>query len=110
MQQKFEIYDYPGQYGLEDRGNRLAKIHLEAGKALEEQANGSSTCPRLVAGFTFKLDGHDFKARQPRVLAGGGLPYGTAAPGARRTVRIGCRRQLLQQLPGDPLDGEPIGP
>jgi type VI secretion system secreted protein VgrG len=60
-QQKFEIYDYPGQYGLEDRGKRLAKTHLEAGKALEEQANGTSTCPRLVAGFTFNLDGHDFK-------------------------------------------------
>ncbi len=68
MQQKFETYDYPGQYGLEDRGNRLAKIHLEAGKALEEQANGSSTCPRLVAGFTFKLDGHDFKAHNREYL------------------------------------------
>jgi type VI secretion system secreted protein VgrG len=61
-QQNFEIYDYPGQYGQEDRGKRLAKIHLEAGKALEEQANGTSTCPRLLPGFTFKLDGHDFKA------------------------------------------------
>jgi len=61
-QQKFEIYDYPGQYGKEEQGKRLAKIHLEAGKALEEQANGTSTCPRLLAGFTFKLEGHDFKA------------------------------------------------
>jgi type VI secretion system secreted protein VgrG len=60
-QQKFEIYDYPGQYGQADRGKRLARTHLEAGKALEEQANGTSTCPRLVAGFTFKLEGHDFK-------------------------------------------------
>ncbi|MRR36400.1 type VI secretion system tip protein VgrG, partial [bacterium] len=68
MQQKFEIYDFPGQYGLEDRGKRLAKIHLEAGKALEEQANGNSTCPRLVAGFTFKLDGHDFKAHNREYL------------------------------------------
>ena len=61
-QQKFEIYDYPGQYGKEEQGKRLAKIHLEAGKALEEQASGNSTCPRLVAGFTFKLEDHDFKA------------------------------------------------
>ena len=61
-QQKFEIYDYPGQYGKEEQGKKLAKIHLEAGKALEEQASGNSTCPRLVAGFTFKLEGHDFKA------------------------------------------------
>jgi len=61
-QQKFEIYDYPGQYGKEEQGKRLAKIHLEAGKALEEQANGTSTCPRLLPGFTFKLGGHDFKA------------------------------------------------
>jgi len=60
-QQNFEIYDYPGQYGQEDRGKRLAKIHLEAGKALEEQANGTSTCPRLLPGFTFKLCDHDFK-------------------------------------------------
>lgn len=60
--QKFEIYDYPGPYGQEDRGKKLAKIRLEAGKALEEQANGSSNCPRLAAGFTFKLEGHDFKS------------------------------------------------
>jgi type VI secretion system secreted protein VgrG len=58
--QRFEIYDYPGPYGQEDRGKRLAKIRLDAGKALEEQANGNSNCPRLVAGFTFKLEGHDF--------------------------------------------------
>jgi len=59
--QKFEIYDYPGPYGQEERGKRLAKIRLDAGKALEEQANGGSNCPRLVAGFTFKLEGHDFR-------------------------------------------------
>jgi type VI secretion system secreted protein VgrG len=59
--QKFEIYDYPGLYGKDDRGNRLAKVRLEEGKALAEQASGDSTCPRLAAGFTFKLGGHDFK-------------------------------------------------
>ena len=58
----------PGNTGSEDRGNRLARIHMEAGKALEEQANGNSTCPRLVAGFTFKLDGHDFKAHNREYL------------------------------------------
>jgi type VI secretion system secreted protein VgrG len=59
--QKFEIYDYPGQYGKEDQGKKLAKIRLEEGKALAEQANGNSTCPRLLPGFTFKLEGHDFR-------------------------------------------------
>ena len=59
--QKFEIYDYPGQYGQEDRGRRLARVHLEAAKALEEQAGGNSNCPRLAAGFTFRLEGHDFR-------------------------------------------------
>ena len=59
--QKFEIYDYPGQYGNEDRGKKLAKIRVEKGKALAEQANGCSDCPRMIPGFTFKLDGHDVK-------------------------------------------------
>jgi len=59
--QKFEIYDYPGQYGQEARGKRLARVHLEAGKALEEQSSGNSSCPRFGAGFTFRLDDHDFR-------------------------------------------------
>ncbi len=60
--QKYEIYDYPGQYGNGDRGNKLAKAQLQAAQALAEQVEGTSDCPRLAAGCTFTLSDHDFRS------------------------------------------------
>ncbi|NPV05333.1 MAG: type VI secretion system tip protein VgrG [Syntrophaceae bacterium] len=57
---KYEIYDYPCNYGHTERGRRLARIRLEEQKTFEEMAEGSSNSPRLIPGFTFELDGHDF--------------------------------------------------
>ncbi|MHB8137723.1 MAG: type VI secretion system Vgr family protein [Smithellaceae bacterium] len=54
--QKYEIYDYPGQYGEQDRGKKLAKVRLEENNALTTQANGKSNCFRFSPGFTFKLN------------------------------------------------------
>jgi type VI secretion system secreted protein VgrG len=60
--QKYEIYDYPGQYGAQDRGRKLTKTRMEGQTALKEQASGTSNCPRLISGHTFTLDGHDFQS------------------------------------------------
>ena len=57
---KYEIYDYPCNYGYTESGQRLAQIRLEEQKTFEEMAEGYSNCPRLIPGFTFDLDGHDF--------------------------------------------------
>lgn len=57
--QKYEIYDYPGQYGDQDKGKKLSRINREAYNALQEQAIGESNCPRLLPGHTFSLDGYD---------------------------------------------------
>jgi len=58
--QKYEIYDYPGQYGEQGRGKMLTKVHIEASTASQEQAKGTSNCPRLMPGHIFQLEGHDF--------------------------------------------------
>lgn len=60
--QKYEIYDYPGQYGGQERGKILTKAKLDGQTAAQEQATGVSNSPRLIAGHTFKLEGHDFKS------------------------------------------------
>ncbi|MEN6453881.1 MAG: type VI secretion system tip protein TssI/VgrG, partial [Prolixibacteraceae bacterium] len=57
--QKYEIYDYPGQYGDQDKGKKLTRINREAYNALQEQTIGESNCPRLLPGHTFSLDGYD---------------------------------------------------
>jgi type VI secretion system secreted protein VgrG len=60
--QKYEIYDYPGQYGAQDKGKKLTKTRMEGQTCLQERATGASNCPRLISGHTFKLDGHNFTA------------------------------------------------
>ncbi len=60
--QKYEIYDYPGQYGTQDKGKKLTKTRMEGQTCLQERATGASNCPRLISGHTFKLDGHNFTA------------------------------------------------
>ena len=60
--QKYEIYDYPGQYGTQDKGKKLTKTRMEGQTCLQERATGASNCPRLISGHTFKLDGHNFAA------------------------------------------------
>ena len=57
---RYEIYDYPCNYGYTEGGQRLARIRLEEQKTFEEMAEGDSNCTRLIPGFTFDLDGHDF--------------------------------------------------
>ena len=59
---KYEIYDYPGQYGETDRGRKLTKARMEGRTAMQEQAQGTGNCPRLLPGHTFKLAGHDFQS------------------------------------------------
>lgn len=57
---KYEIYDFPHNYGYPEEGNRLAKQKLEEHKMLEQEATGASNCVRLTPSRTFTLTGHDF--------------------------------------------------
>ncbi len=59
---KYEIYDYPHNYGYPEDGNHRAKVRLEEHKMNEQTATGASNACRLLPGHTFSLDGHDFSA------------------------------------------------
>ncbi|MFX0198773.1 MAG: type VI secretion system Vgr family protein, partial [Candidatus Hodarchaeota archaeon] len=57
--QKLEVYDYPGDYSDEGAGKKLAQVRLQEAMAFMDKAEGQSVCPRLIPGFTYKLNGHD---------------------------------------------------
>lgn len=65
---KYELYEYPGDYGFPDDGERNAETRLEEKKTLEESAQGTSNCNRLMPGFTFDLTGHDFEVLNKEYL------------------------------------------
>ncbi len=59
---KYEVYDYPHNYGYPDEGNYLAKVRLEENKTFEQSAQGKSNCPRFLPGYTFNLHDHEFSS------------------------------------------------
>ena len=54
-----EIYDYPGEYVEQGRGQTLANIRLEEALMLMDKAAGKGGCARFVPGFTFSLTDHE---------------------------------------------------
>jgi type VI secretion system secreted protein VgrG len=85
---ELEVFDYPGEYNMQDVGKQLAQTRLQETIMFKDTAEGESTVPRMMPGFTFSLQGHDMdgfnqeyvlyevvhSGQQPQVLAesGGG--------------------------------------
>ena len=65
-----------------------------------------STCPRLVAGFTFKLEGHDFKAFNREYLLVGVSHSGQQPQALEEQSGSGAGASYSNTFPGDPLDGD----
>jgi type VI secretion system secreted protein VgrG len=57
--QRFEVYDYPGEYEKRNEGDGLAKLLIEAEEAGHSVFTGGSDCRSLVSGYTFELFGHE---------------------------------------------------
>lgn len=52
---KFEIYDFPGEYPKKATGTTLAKIRMQEEEAQHYIINGSSTCRAFTSGYKFDL-------------------------------------------------------
>jgi len=53
--EKFEIYDYPGEYGKKAEGDGIAKIRMEEEEAQYKVITGSGGVRVFTSGFTFTL-------------------------------------------------------
>jgi type VI secretion system secreted protein VgrG len=55
---RYEIYDYPGEYGVRSEGDRLARIRLQEQTAQCAISRGSSGCRHFICGYSFTLEDH----------------------------------------------------
>ena len=57
--QKYEVYDYPGEYEKRGEGDSWAKRRIEEEEAGHAPIEGESDCRALFSGFKFELFGHE---------------------------------------------------
>jgi type VI secretion system secreted protein VgrG len=67
---KFEIYDYPGEYEKKNEGDAEVKLRMEEEEAAHEVVSGSSKCRSFSPGGKFTLKKHHVKSEsgKPYVL------------------------------------------
>lgn len=56
---KLKQFEYPGGHKKKAQGDKRAKLRVEAEEVTEAVFTGRSYCRAFIAGFTFKLTGHD---------------------------------------------------
>jgi type VI secretion system secreted protein VgrG len=64
----YEIYEFPGEYGVRGEGNRLAKIRLQEQSAPLAVTTGRSTCRHFGSGLKFTLQNHYRKDQNQQYL------------------------------------------
>lgn len=95
----YELYDYPGRYGIADDGDHYARVRMEAEAAAHRSWHGRSNAPHIVTGRLFKLeespdpadDGAEFMVTEAthHVLQDlGQLPVGELLPGMARRLGL----------------------
>lgn len=131
-----EVYDYPGNYSEDKRGNYLAGVRLERMLVLGETAEGQSSCPRMAPGHEWELVRHEYAGKylpvavihhgaQPQVLgeqaAGSGFSYENefVVVPANVTVRpqiaadkptiVGLQTAVVTGEPGEEIHADPDG-
>jgi type VI secretion system secreted protein VgrG len=56
--EKYEIYDYPGEYAVQPDGDTVARVRQEEEELQHNAVAGGSTCRTFTAGNKFKLTHH----------------------------------------------------
>lgn len=86
---KYEIYDYPGEYGKKAEGDAVAKIRMQEEEAQYRVMSGSGTARVFTTGYQFTLQDYvrkdvngDYVLTQVRHVASIGNAYTTEAAGA----------------------------
>ena len=56
---RYELYEYPGDYGKKAQGESLARIRLQEVESISQVVSGTSACRAMATGYRFTLMGHD---------------------------------------------------
>ncbi len=85
---KYEIYDYPGEYGKKAEGDGIAKIRMQEEEAQYKVISGSGTARVFTTGYKFTLQDYvrkdvngDYVLTQVQHVASVGSAYTSGAAG-----------------------------
>jgi type VI secretion system secreted protein VgrG len=85
---KYEIYDYPGEYGKKAEGDGIAKIRMEEEEAQYKVISGTGTARVFTTGYKFTLQDYvrkdvngDYVLTQVQHVASVGNTYTTGGAG-----------------------------
>jgi type VI secretion system secreted protein VgrG len=87
VRSRWEVYDYPGKYEDQDKGEQFAQFRLEAEQALDRRRNAGGDAPSLFAGGLVTLEKHPTSAENKEYLIVrashhfGNQSYGSSAEG-----------------------------
>lgn len=78
--EKYEVYDYPGEYDINKEGNDYTQVRMEEDETPHDQASGASTCKTFGVGgkFTFKV--HDCEAEVGKTYVITEIHHGAQEP------------------------------
>lgn len=105
---KYEIYDYPGEYGSHQRGEHAARLRMQEVEANHLVATGASGCRAFTSGYKFNLQNHyrnDFNTSyvltEVQHLASAGQSYypDDAAASTHYSNRFNCIPLSVQYRP-----------
>jgi type VI secretion system secreted protein VgrG len=82
---KYEIYDYPGEYENKGDGEADVKIHMEEEEAAYDIVNGSSTCRTFTPGGKFTLTRHSSPAEEGKSYVITSIHHSATEPGTYTT-------------------------
>ncbi len=61
---KYELFDYPGEYAVKGSGQGLTRIRMEEEEIPHDVVKGDSTCQSFTSGGKFKMAEHPFEAEK----------------------------------------------
>lgn len=104
---KYEFYDYPGDYANTGDGSPLTRLRMEEEEAAHDVVDGESTCRTFVPGSTFSIGKHKVpsEAGSSWVLttvehtAREAMPYETGAAGASTDEQTDLYHNTFTSIP-----------
>lgn len=109
----YEMYDFPGEYGVKAEGDRYARVRMEELSLAHELHRGQSESRGLCPGATFQLEGHASRDGEYLTVAidvqAASQDYETGRRGAQNVFRCAFRAMSsANQFRPDRLTPKPV--
>jgi type VI secretion system secreted protein VgrG len=78
--EKYEVYDYPGEYDNNGEGKNYTKLRMEEDEVPHDTIRAASTCRTFMVGGKFKVKKHDCKAEEGKTFVITAIQHSSVEP------------------------------